>query len=246
MLTHDERIQSARSAVNYICSRTESELEQPVPNCPGWTVYNAAVHIGRVGVAWHAMILATPDDPESRTRGYADAEARGSGHSPETLGSWVDAALDALVDDPERACYFSMTGGHGTAGLWAWHAASELGIHRLDVESALGHAHDMSPERAIDAIEYTAEFFLPAMVRATQQELPAIELVGCGPDGEPSVTKRVGAGADAAAHVSGPLVDVVLAMWGRPHANLEVTGSGEAFEAWLELPGQAFQFGTWD
>ena len=70
MLDHAERIAAARSAIDYICGRTDQEQAAPVPNCPGWTVYNAASHIGRVGIAWEEMITSTPDDPESRARGY--------------------------------------------------------------------------------------------------------------------------------------------------------------------------------
>ena len=89
MLSHNDRLEVARSAVNYICSRSDAEMQRPVPNCPGWTVYNAAVHIGKVGIAWQAMIEATPDDPDSRVRGYADADDRGEGHTAETLRAWA-------------------------------------------------------------------------------------------------------------------------------------------------------------
>ncbi len=65
MLTHDERIDSARAAVDYICGRSDEEMRLPIPNCPGWTVYHAASHIGRVGIAWGAMVDALPDDPDS-------------------------------------------------------------------------------------------------------------------------------------------------------------------------------------
>jgi len=80
-------------------------------------VYNAAVHIGRVGIAWHAMINASPDDPDSRVRGYADADSRGEGQTPDTLASWALAAIDALEADIARPCYFSMTGGAGSVEL---------------------------------------------------------------------------------------------------------------------------------
>ena len=72
-----------------------------------------------------------------------------------------------LDGDTERACYFSMTGGQGTVALWAWHAASELGVHRLDVEDALDHPHSQTDDQAIDAITYTSRYFLPAMRRVT-------------------------------------------------------------------------------
>lgn len=244
MLTHDERLQLARSAVGYICSRSAEQMRQPVPNCPGWTVYNAAVHVGKVGVAWQAMIEATPDDPDSRVRGYADAESRGEGHAPATLLEWANGPIDALEDDVDRPCYFSMTGGHGTVGLWGRHAATELGIHRLDIEAALGDAHVLSDAAAIDALEYTTEFFLPAMAKAVGAAPAALE-VEVLHDGGAVGSSTLGDG-EPAALLRGSGVDTLLALWGRPHGDIRVDGDASTLDHWRGLPGQAFQFGTWE
>lgn len=224
-------------------------MQLPVPNCAPWTIYNAAVHIGRVGVAWHSMISASPDDPDSRARGYADAEARGTGIDPATLGSWALAAIDALDDDTERPCYFSMTGGHGTVGLWGWHAASELGVHHLDVQDALGLPPSMDDEMAIDALTYTAQFFLPAMSRVTETDPGALDLVATR-DGAELATISVRApgteGDPAGATLSGDPVDLLLAVWGRPHGETTTGGANSIVDGWFKLPSEAFQFGTWD
>lgn len=246
MASHAQRLDAARGAINYICSRSTDDMTRPVPNCPGWTVYNAAVHIGRVGIAWHSMIDATPDDPDSRVRGYADAEARGSGHQPDVLASWALAAVDALDDDLERACYFSMTGGSGTVALWGWHAATELGLHRLDIEAALGAPYAMSDDLAIDALDYTVQYFLPAMVQASDARLEPLHAVAVR-DGHTLGSFRAGASdEDPAATISGAPVDVLLALWGRPHGALDVAGPPEVMHGWHTLPSTAFQFGTWD
>lgn len=249
MVTHAKRLQAARDTISFICDRPADEMSLPVPNCPPWTIYNAAVHIGRVGIAWRYMIEATPEDPDSRTRGYADAESRGSGHDPLTLRSWAFAAIDALEDDVDRPCYFSMTGGHGTVGLWGWHAASELGVHHLDVEAALGLEPSMTDEMAVDALTYTAEYFLPAMARVTETDPGAFDVVAVR-DGEQLATVPVRApGAEDAppqATLTGAPVDLLLAVWGRPHGEIGRTGAGSVIDGWFELPATAFQFGTWD
>lgn len=244
MLIHSDRLELARSAVDYICSRSDEQMQRPVPNCPGWTVYNAAVHVGKVGIAWQAMIEATPDDSDSRVRGYADAEARGEGHAPATLLEWAIGPIDALDNDVDRPCYFSMTGGHGTVGLWGWHAATELGIHRLDVEAALGEAHVLRNAAAVDAIEYTTEFFLPAMAKAVDAA-PAALAVEVLSDGEVVGSSTLGDGEPAAV-LRGSGVDVLLALWGRPHGDLKIDGDANTLDQWRALPGQAFQFGTWE
>lgn len=248
MATHKQRLAAAREAIHYISSRSPEEMATLVPNCPGWSVYNTIVHIGRVGVAWHAMIDAAPEDPESRNRGYAAGEARGSGHPPEVLASWALDAVDALEDDVDRRCYFSMAGGEGTVGLWAWHAASELGVHRLDVEHALGETYTISDELAVDALNYTCEFFLPAMARAADANPVGIDVVATRDDTTIATTAvRTGASGDAASTtVTGAPVDLLLALWGRPHGPIDASGSNEAVELWRDLPSQVFQFGTWE
>ena len=248
MLTHEERLAAARDAIGYICSRSQQEMTVSVPNCPGWNVYNAAVHIGRVGVAWHAMINASPDDPDSRVRGYADAESRGSGHAPDVLASWVLAAVDALDDDVDRPCYFSMTGGSGTVGLWGWHAASELGIHRLDVEAALGEPYAIDDQLAVDALEYTCAYFLPAMTRATSTNPGPLDVVAVRDRSAVATVplRADGDGEPASTTITGAPVDTLLALWGRPHGHLDIDGSTAVVDNWYRLPAEAFQFGTWD
>ena len=246
MLSHGERLAAARSAVDYITGRSEVEQAQPVPNCPGWTVYNAASHIGRVAIAWEEMIHSTPEDPESRQRGYERAGQKPAGSPVAELRSWAHSAIDCLTDELERRCYFSMTGGEGNPRLWAWHAASELGMHRLDVESAVGDEHSMTAELALDAATYTCQFFLPAMRRVTARDpggltahlVESDETVG-------SVT--VESPSSASALIEGPPIQVLLALWGRPHVGVALAeGDPEVWQGWQALPGEAFPFGAWD
>ena len=110
MLDHAERVAAARSAIDYICGRGDEEQAALVPNCPGWTVYNAASHIGRVGIAWEEMITSVPEDPESRARGYERAGLTPAGTSTAELATWAHSAINQLTDDLDRRCYFSMTG----------------------------------------------------------------------------------------------------------------------------------------
>ena len=50
-----------------------------------------------------------------------------------------------------------------------------------------------------------------------------------------------------AAVIEEPSVQVLLGLWGRPHTGVEVSdGDPEVWQQWRALPGEAFQFGTWD
>ena len=250
MLDHSERVAAARSAIDYICGRSEAEQAQAVRNCPGWTVYNAAAHIGRVGIAWEVMITSPPEDPESRQRGYERAGRKPAGTSTDELAAWAHSAVDQLVGDVDRRCYFSMTGGEGTPRLWAWHAASELGMHRLDVEAALGHEHSMTPAQALDAADYTCQFFLQAMRRVLERDPGGLTARLVEADGEVgilTIEPRPESESSASATIEGPPIQVLLALWGRPYVGVDVTeGDPEVWQHWRALPSEAFQFGTWD
>lgn len=250
MLDHSGRVAAARSAIDYICGRSEAEQAVPVPNCPGWTVYNAASHIGRVGMAWEEMITSTPDDPESRARGYERAGRKPAGISTAELATCAHSAIDQLTDDLDRCCYFSMTGGEGNPLLWAWHAASELGMHRLDVEAALGHGHSMTPAQALDAAEYTCRFFLRAMRRVLERDpggLTARLVDADGEVGSVTIDPLPDSESPASVVIEGSPIQVLLGLWGRPHSGVEVAdGDHAVWQQWRALPSQAFQFGTWD
>ena len=250
MLDHSERVAAARSAIDYICGRSDVEQAAPVPNCPGWTVYNAASHIGRVSIAWEEMMTSAPEDPESRVRGYERASLKPTGTSTAELATWSHAAIDQLTDDLDRRCYFSMAGGEGNPRLWAWHAASELGMHRLDVEAALGHEHSMTPSQALDAARYTCQFFLQAMRRVLERDPGGLtaRLVGSGGEaGSVTIEPLPESESPASVVIEGPPVQVLLGLWGRPHSGVEVTdGDPAVWQQWRALPSEAFQFGTWD
>ena len=163
MLTYERRLDVARGAIDYIVGRSAEEMTRPVPNCPGWTVYNAGVHIGRACRFWEQMMGCTPDDATARDRALEMMQGLPSGVAPAELGRWAHAAIDVMAEEEHRECYFSMNAGQGDTGMWAWHAASELGVHRLDVEDALGHSHSITPDEAVDSAVYACTYVLPTM-----------------------------------------------------------------------------------
>ncbi len=192
------------------------------------------------------MITSTPDDPESRERGYARSADRPAGAPMSDLAAWANDALDQLDGDTERRCYFSMTGGEGTVGLWTWHAASELAVHRLDVEDALGHANSLTDAQTIDAIDYASRYFLPAMRRVTGVDPGRVDINVRIATGD-TTTVTIDSDQPSRVSVEGPPTQVLLAIWGRPHTDVEVTGGDlEVWDRWRTLPGDAFQFGAWD
>jgi len=207
-------------------------------------VYNAAVHVGRGSVIWHRTLECAPGDPTARDVALAAGEGLPSGVEPAELARWAHAALDAMSVDEARSCFHHhAAGGAGTLGMWAWHAASEFGVHRIDVEQALGHELSMTDEQAADAVSYVCGFVLPAMSRVTGENPGVVEIelqidrpqrlrLGDGPSGDVTVTGRP--------------VEVLLALWGRPHSGVDLDGDTAVWDRWRQLPGIALQFGAWD
>lgn len=246
MLRQEKRIQTARAAVDYVTGRPSDELVVAVPNCPGWTVYNAAVHICRAAVFWEHMMAFPPTDADARTKALAMVTKLPTGVEPAELASWAHRALDQMATTDPTPVYFSMTGGAGTAALWAWHAASEIGIHRLDVEAALGHAHQINDAEALDSAIYAAEYFMPALRFDAGEDPGEVTMELLSETG--ALVGRVVIGSESAGQVTmrGPSAQVLMAIWGRPHEHVVVSsGDPAVLEAWQALPGKVKQFGTW-
>ncbi len=246
MLSYEKRLSLAHEAIDYLMGRSDDEMSQPVPNCPGWTVRNAAVHVGRVGVFWEEMMGCSPNDTEARNRALTTLKNLPEGVATDQLAQWAHSSIDAVSDDASRECYFSITGGPGNAGLWAWHAATEIGVHRLDVEAALGHTPAITAEEAADGVAYACAFFLPAFRNAAGEDPGRVD-VGLTDAGSRRAGSQVESDSSAFVSVEGPSVQMLLALFGRPATDVEIVdGDLSVWERWLGLPAENYQFGTWD
>lgn len=247
MLTRDQRLATARAVIDYVTERSADEMSRPVPNCPGWTVYNAAVHVGRACAFWEHMMASPPDDTSARDRALAAIAELPTGVEPAQLAAWGHSAMDVIEAGDDRECYFSMTGGPGTFSLWAWHAASELGVHRLDVEAALGCEHQLSELEAVDSAAYACTYFMPAMRRAMDDDPGRLRVELVGANGSVVGDATIDSGGPASATVRGPATQILLGLWGRPHSGVEVVaGEAGVWDGWRGLPGRSHQFGTWE
>ncbi|MFT7647489.1 MAG: hypothetical protein ACI8Y4_002238 [Candidatus Poriferisodalaceae bacterium] len=242
-----ERVATARAAVDYLTTRTAAEQAQPVPNCPGWTVRGAAVHVCRVSIAWESMMKAAATDADSRARGYEISAARPEGVSMPELASWAHSALDQAATEPALPCYHSMSGGPGDTALWAWHSASEIGVHQMDVEAALGHRHAITTDEGVDGALYVATFVSNALRAHSGEDPGSLQLELLDGDGGLVGRLEVSSSVAASATVRGPAEHIMGALWGRRSPTVEVVGGDEqVWSRWQDLPGKAFQFGTWD
>lgn len=242
-MDHQARIDATRAAVRYLAERSDTHGATRVPNTPAWTVAEVSTHVGWALLFWRHMMDSAPDDSTARDRALADTPPFPSGLSPDEFLDRVDPIFDHMAADEHAECYVSMAGGPGTRGLWARHAFSEIGVHRMDVEAALREPHQVTIDQACDAVSYVAGFVLPSFRRMAGEDPGSLTLEPTGANGEILDSLTITSASPTAALVRGPVSEVLLALWGRPHRGVVVRdGDPHTWQSWLELPTRTFQF----
>lgn len=221
-----------------------------VPNCPGWTLADLALHIG-AGQRWAAAILLSgtaQNVPEVKraTLSWADWYA----------GTTAALAAAIRAVDPDEPCW-NFAPVEQRAGFWSRRRLHETLIHLVDAvqagvapgEQAASGLTVVPAELAADGVDEVFEVFLPRMlvrgfppavtrqigVRATDTGdewtlTPA-------PDG--AVSDRVGpqverGKAAGEAVVAGTAAQLDLCLWKRlPAGVLQVEGDPTAAAAFL-------------
>ncbi len=246
-MDHRARIDAARAAVRYLAERAVTHGTVRVPNTPAWTVAEVSTHTGWALWFWRHMMDAAPDDSTARDRALADTPPFPSGLGANEFLDQVEPVFDHIAADEHAECYVSMAGGPGTRGLWARHAMAEIGVHRMDVEAALSEPHELPVDQAGDAVGYVADFVLPSFRRMAGEDPGSLTLEPTGPQGEILDSHTIGSASERAARVRGPASQMLLALWGRPHHDVEVRdGDQDTWQSWLELPTRTFQFASND
>lgn len=202
-------------------------LDLQVPACPGWSIRDLVHHLGQVE-RWvvHAIDHGNPDAPTPERPDDAD------------LAAWFTTGAEDLAAhlDADPATPAWSFGPDKNVAFWQRRQAHEHGIHRWDLEAALGTAPTLDTTLADDGIDEVAGMFYPRQLRLGRLTEPASALE--------VTTTDTGHGwvfgpGPAIATVSGPASDVLLAIWHRrPATHPTLTWSGDAAQgrALLALP----------
>lgn len=206
--------------------------DEAVPSCPGWTVRDLAVHLGRVH-RWAAGVVLTAqlaDRPEPIIGGSLTAWYSG-------VAGALLAALRA-VDPAEYAP--NLSSAEETVAFWHRRQLHETAVHTVDLAFALGGDREkpdfIGPELAADGVQ---ELVTAIFRRLTERSTPPIVTESIllratdtgdawvlGPGQPPEL---LAVDTPVAASIAGPAADLYLGLWGRvPHDRLEVRGDAAA------------------
>jgi uncharacterized protein (TIGR03083 family) len=216
-----------------------SDLDIPVPTCPGWSLRDLVRHTGGV----HRWAAAHIMPPRAAPLSARERDTVMAAPNDAALVDWFRNGLAHLMrvlqsGDPHAAIWQFHPAPNGLA-FWTRRQAHETAIHRVDAQSIAGPPGPIDPRFAADGIdELLYGFFArPGRVRSPKSYAIALHptdlgrhwLVTVGPEG----TETVDRAGPADVAVQGPTADLYLLLWNRRDADgLQVTGAAPALAHW--------------
>lgn len=235
-LSSSQYMQSLRSSINDLQLLSVNNLDQQVPDCPGWTVRDLISHIGKVFAMVDAVVLTRS---LVRVAPGSEAEAPHEGAVLSWFAERCDSVLESLsgVSPDEKMWTWS---SHETASFYFRRMAHESAMHLCDLQRALGIEISMNRDIACDGIDELYLEMLPFWAKRNQRELPrgSLHLHCTDGAGEWLVTPH---GFDLEvlhAHAKGDVawrgsaVALISAGWGRKNTGLEILGDISISEEW--------------
>lgn len=221
----------------------------PVPACPGWTLRELGVHVGR-GDRWAAMIVRERSQEFLHPRQAPDGSP--TGPLPEWLAAGPRALLDAVAASGATTPVWTIVGPR-PAAWWLRRRLHEVAVHRADVALALGVPYAADPALAADGVAEWLDLLVARGAAGGEPPLAdgmSLHLHATDPElgeaGEWTVHGDAGGVRWAHGHgkatvaVRGAAADLLLALLRRiptDDARLAVFGEQAVLEGWLARTG---------
>jgi uncharacterized protein (TIGR03083 family) len=225
----------------------EAGFAAAVPTCPGWTVRDAVLHTGEVH-RWATAVLRL----QLGNLGHVPEDFLGALPNDAGVLDWFRSGVADLIDALRTA---DPTVGYATflenppqppLMFWARRQAHELGMHRVDVESAFGRCTPFAPAYAADGIDEFLCGFVSRKRTPLRSDVTRTLVVAPTDvddrwmltisEDPPRGCRLDAAETDAAQHaadcvVGGAASDLYRALWNRGDlAPLDLEGDGSALE----------------
>ena len=208
-----------------------SELDSPVPSCPGWTMTDLALHLSGTQ-RWSTAIVQTgqradhpvgPSDRAGLERWFSDGAAE------------LVATLEGT--DPQKPAW-NFGPEPRVAAFWSRRQAHEAAVHLWDAMNAQDQPFQIEPELAADGIDEVCTVFLYMKLRreSLPDWAPALLLVPTDVAGIAVQLAAPDRDVDPSAQVtlSGRAHDLLLALWGRQGLDrIQIQGDADLAAALL-------------
>lgn len=149
----DQRSTAFRAAVS-----SAPSLDEQVPTCPEWTLFDLAQHLGEGRRRWAATVAAGPAAAAPARPGPEGAPA--APREREALLAWLAASTQQLLDalreaGPDRGCWtwWGTSQSPQTCGAVARHQLQEITVHTYDAQLTVGAPQPLPDEVALDGVE---------------------------------------------------------------------------------------------
>ena len=192
-----------RSEAEHTLDVGRRDLSRPVPQYPGWTMFDLLSHVASV----HGRTMVTVSElPQERVHGPRLPD---HGDVVRWFAETLESMLAAFADADPDAPVWGFT-SNPTVGGWETRMVIETGLHRWDADQAIGEIEPLHGTVAGFGLDEYADLYLPRLAPVPPIELVATDLgrswlIG---DGDPALR------AEATAS------DLYLRLMARPGAEL--------------------------
>lgn len=237
--TAAEFLSTIRTASEFLADTPVDDHASAVPACPGWTVADVVVHVGRV----YAMVTAIVSSRSTEPRRAGSEHDR---PEPRHLVEWFAERRSDLVT--------ALDGVTPDVPVWTWadeqraafyfrRMAHETVVHAYDVAEVRGVAFETHRRVTVDGIDEYFDVMLPFALRRRDLSLPtgSLHLHCTDGDGEWFVAGDAGRVAVERVHRKGDVawrgavLDLLAAAWGRRSPRIDVVGDAGVSDEWSAL-----------
>jgi len=244
VIDYETYVGAVRSNARRLAEAAESAgFAAPVPSCPGWSVDELTLHIGRVMRLWTGVVAERATEPPDFAAAMTAAAPDGADRFRWVRRAGEDLA-DALAAAPEDTPVWTFA-GPGTVRFWARRQAHEVTIHRYDAELADRRVGPLDTDLAADGVdEYFELLVLHPAAQAMRGEGETVHFHCTDRDVDwvaeltPTGLAARSRSADGDVSVRGTADAIMLAVWNRigpDDPRLGVAGDRALLDRWRRL-----------
>lgn len=228
-LQHHQRVEAVRDHVEFFSALDPALHGVQVPACPEWTVEGVLRHVSG-GALTVCEWVERADDPD-----LDPIDALRESHAlsvSATLAELTPSLMRyvALIESRDEHSETFLFDERVSLGKQVWHATGDWGMHRHDVELALGWAPSLTAERAGDLIGWLLEYLQPTVeADRSWDRLPGLRLVA-----DDAPLDVVAGDGESRAVVRASARDLLMLLWRRPLGHVSIEGDPVVLHAYLD------------